>query len=86
MNLPRAAKASQEAKSMVWREFSENMAEHLIWESARALRFGNLGQPVRSLSIIPQLDPLTLMRIAKHRVLGLRRAALPESLASPGLT
>jgi glycosyltransferase involved in cell wall biosynthesis len=85
MNLPRAAKASEEAKSMLWREFSENMAEHLIWDSARALRFGNLGQPLRSLSIIPQLYPLTLMRIAKHRVLGLRRAGLPESLASPGI-
>jgi hypothetical protein len=70
---------------MVWREFSENMAEHLIWESARAVRFGNLAQPIRSLSIIPHLHPLTLMRIAKHRVLRMPRAGLPESLASPGI-
>jgi glycosyltransferase involved in cell wall biosynthesis len=85
MNLPRAAKASAETRNMVWREFSENMAEHLIWESARALRFGKLGHPVQSLSIIPKLYPLTLMRIAKHRLLRLRRAGLPESLASPGI-
>ena len=85
MNLPRAAKASPETRNMVWREFSENMAEHLIWESARAIRFGNLGQPVRSLSIIPRLHPLTLMRIAKHRVLRVPRAGLPESLASLGI-
>jgi glycosyltransferase involved in cell wall biosynthesis len=85
MNLPRAAAASRETRSMVWREFSENMAEHLIWESARAVRFGNLAQPIRSLSIIPHLHPLTLMRIAKHRVLRMPRAGLPESLASPGI-
>ena len=82
MNLPRAAGAARETRRTVWREFSEHMAEHLIWESARALRFGELRQPLRSLAIIPRLHPLALMHIAKHRVFRVPRARLPESLAS----
>ena len=81
MHLPRAVKATRSARRVVWREFSENMAEHLIWESARALRCGELRRPLRSLSIIPRLHPLTLMRIARHRVFRTPRPRLPESLA-----
>lgn len=82
MNLPRAAGAARRTKRVVWREFSENMAEHLIWESARALRCGEFRQPLRNLSVLPWLDPLTIMRIAEHRLLGFSRAGLPASLAS----
>lgn len=84
MHLERVAAAPPGTRNMIWREFSENMAEHLIWESARAIRFGDLDQPVRSLSIIPRLHPLTLMRIAMHRILRRPRSAVPESLAAPG--
>lgn len=79
MNLPRAAGAERTIKKAVWREFSENMAEHLIWESARALRAGNLRQPLQSLSIIPRLQPLALLHIARHRILRMPRAGLPDS-------
>jgi hypothetical protein len=80
MNLPRAAGATQTIREAVWREFSENMAEHLIWESARALRCGNLRQPLKSLSIIPRLQPLALMHIARHRIFRVPRAGLPDSV------
>ena len=43
MNLPRAESASRHTKRSLWHGFSENMAEHLIWESARALRSGRDG-------------------------------------------
>jgi hypothetical protein len=76
MKLPRAAAATREQKQPAWREFSENMAEHLIWECARALRHGKLLQPIKNVSIIPRLDPLTLTRIARHRVLKINRADL----------
>jgi glycosyltransferase involved in cell wall biosynthesis len=82
MNLPRAAGAARKTKRAVWREFSENMAEHLIWESARALRCGELRQPLKNLSVLPWLDPLTIMRIAEHRILRFPRAGLPVSLAA----
>ena len=82
MNLPRAAGAARKTRRVVWREFSENMAEHLIWESARALRCGELRQTLKNLSVLPWLDPLTIMRIAEHRILRFSRAGLPVSLAS----
>jgi glycosyltransferase involved in cell wall biosynthesis len=80
MNLPRAAGAAESIRRAVWREFSENMAEHLIWESARALGCGDLRQPLQSLSIIPRLQPLTLMHIARHRILRVPRAELPDPI------
>lgn len=82
MNLPRAAGAARKTKRVVWREFSENMAEHLIWESARALRCGEFLQPLKNLSVLPWLDPLTIMRIAEHRILGFPRAGLREPPAA----
>ena len=85
MNLPRATAAERATRKAVWREFSENMAEHLIWESARALRFGDLRQPLRSLPIIVRLHPLALMNIARHRLFRRPRAGLPESLMTLGI-
>ena len=82
MNLPRAAGAARKTKRVAWQEFSENMAEHLIWESARALRCGEFRQPLKNLSVLPWLDPLTTIRIAEHRVLRFPRAGLPVSLAA----
>jgi glycosyltransferase involved in cell wall biosynthesis len=79
MNLPRAAGAARKTKRVVWREFSENMAEHLIWESLRALHSGEFRQPVKNLLVLPWLDPLTIMRIAEHRLLRFPRARFPES-------
>jgi glycosyltransferase involved in cell wall biosynthesis len=79
MNLPRAAGAARKTKKLVWREFSENMAEHLIWESLRALRFGEFRQPVKNFLVLPWLEPFTIMRIAEHRLLRFPRTGFPES-------
>ena len=81
MNLPRAASAPRKTRRAVWQRFSENMAEHLIWESARALRHGETGQPLRNLSILPRLHALALWRIAEHRVFRIPRARPSESPA-----
>ncbi|HKO43099.1 MAG TPA: glycosyltransferase [Pyrinomonadaceae bacterium] len=67
MNLPRAQSASRHTKRTLWHAFSENMAEHLIWESARALRSAQVGQAVKSLATLPRLHPLTIIDIARHR-------------------
>lgn len=67
MNLPRAQDASPHLKRGLWHDFSENMAEHLMWESARALRSARLGQAVKNLATLPRLHPLTVVDIAKHR-------------------
>ena len=81
MNLPRAAGAPRKTKRAAWQTFSENMAEHLIWESARALRHGQTGQPLRNLSILPRLHALAVVRIAEHRVFRIPREKPSESPA-----
>ena len=80
MNLPRARTASKRARRAAWRAFSENMAEHLLWESARALRRGRLGQSLRDLSVLPRLSPLSLIRIVEHRILKVPQTGIPDAL------
>jgi glycosyltransferase involved in cell wall biosynthesis len=82
MNLPRSMEAEPKITKAVWREFSENMAEHLIWESARALRWGLLHRPLQNLSIISRLYPLSLLQIVRHRILRRPRAELSASASS----
>jgi len=80
MNLPRARGASRKSRRTAWQGFSENMAEHLLWESARAARHGRVGEPVRNLSVMPRLSPLSLIRIVQHRVLRMPHAGTPDAL------
>jgi glycosyltransferase involved in cell wall biosynthesis len=82
MKLPRAMAASRETKRAVWRSFSENMAEHLIWESVRALRHGKLYEPLKNLAVVRRLHPLTILRIGQHRVLRIPQAGIRESSMS----
>jgi glycosyltransferase involved in cell wall biosynthesis len=70
MNLPRASAALGRERRAAWRDFSENMAEHLIWESARAFRDRQMNQALRNLATLPRLHPLATARIVKHRALG----------------
>jgi glycosyltransferase involved in cell wall biosynthesis len=81
MNLPRFIGAPDKTKRSAWQRFSENMAEHLIWESMRALRRGKPGQSLRDLSVLPRLSPLSLVRIVEHRILRVPQTGIPEALA-----
>lgn len=38
--LPRAASAPEAKRRVAWRQFSRNMANHLIWEAGRAVKHG----------------------------------------------
>ena len=80
MKLPRARTASKRARRAAWRAFSENMAEHLLWESVRALRRGKAGQSLRNLSVMPRLSPLSLIRIVEHRILRVPQTGIPDAL------
>ena len=80
MDLPRVRTASKRARRAAWRAFSENMAEHLLWESARALRRGRPGQSLRDLSVLPRLSPLSLIRIVEHRILRVPQTGIPDAL------
>jgi Glycosyl transferase family 2 len=82
MRLPRAMAASRATKRALWSSFSENMVEHLIWESIRALRHGQLNALPKNMSVIPRLHPLTILRIAQHRVFRIPHAGIQESSVS----
>ncbi len=87
MKLPRASKAPRDARRAAWRDFSENMAAHLIWESARAFRERRMNQALKNLATLPRLHPLATARIAKRRALGFLntkpRASWTASSAQP---
>jgi cellulose synthase/poly-beta-1,6-N-acetylglucosamine synthase-like glycosyltransferase len=82
MRLPRALSAPGKQRRSAWREFSENMIEHLIWESGRAVRCGEWSQAVWNLLVLPRFSPLTLMRIVRHRVFRVRRAGSSGPLST----
>lgn len=79
MNLPRSVEAPKRTKRVAWRDFSENMAEHLLWESARSLRCGKPGQSLRNLSVMPRLSPLSFMAILEHRILRVPHTGIPDA-------
>jgi glycosyltransferase involved in cell wall biosynthesis len=68
MKLPRVAAASRDLKRATWRRFSENMLEHALWQSARAVASGKPLRPLKNLAVAPQLDPSAIVRIARHRL------------------
>ena len=68
MKLPRVATASRDLKRTTWRQFSENMLEHALWQSARAVARGKPLRPLKNLMVAPQLDPSAIVRIARHRL------------------
>jgi hypothetical protein len=57
MKLPRAQGAPRAVRREARRRFSVNMANHLVWEAARALGCGQLAQAVRNLSAAVRLFP-----------------------------
>lgn len=83
IKLPRAQSSPSKLKQAAWRDLSQNIAEHLIWESLRAWSNSKPYQAVKNLLVLPQLDSLTMLRIFKHRVFRLPRAGILEaSMAS----
>ena len=79
MNLPRASNAPGHARRAAWRDFSGNMAAHLIWESGRAFRDGEAKLALKNLATLSRLHPLATARIVKHRALGFLNTRMPDS-------
>jgi hypothetical protein len=67
MKLPRVRNALRQDRSTVWRQFCENMAAHLLFESLRAFRTGHSLQGLKNLAIVPRLNPLAILRLARDR-------------------
>jgi cellulose synthase/poly-beta-1,6-N-acetylglucosamine synthase-like glycosyltransferase len=67
MKLPRAATATPETRRAAWRQFSANVAAHLVWEAMRSLRYGNVTQATRNTFAVLRLCPLSAVRLARGR-------------------
>jgi glycosyltransferase involved in cell wall biosynthesis len=69
MSSPRALAASPEMRREAWAKFSENMAEHILWETVRSLSYGKVLQSVDNVSVLARLYPFAISRIVKRRLL-----------------
>ncbi|MGI8655024.1 MAG: glycosyltransferase family 2 protein [Pyrinomonadaceae bacterium] len=58
LKLPRAASALAEQRRAAYRRFSRNMANHLIWETARALKGGHILAARKNVLTALSLHPL----------------------------
>jgi glycosyltransferase involved in cell wall biosynthesis len=67
MRLPRAAAAPPEARREGWRRFSANVAAHLVWETMRSLRYGDVLQATRNAFAVLRLCPLSAVGLARRR-------------------
>jgi glycosyltransferase involved in cell wall biosynthesis len=81
MKLPRVCDAGPQTRRVVLRRFSENMMAHLLYESSRAVRHGHALQAMKNLAVLPQLSPLTILRLARFRLLRLERRPI-ENVAT----
>lgn len=86
MKIPRAATAPARIRRAAWREFSANMAAHLVYEAFRALRLGSLHLAARNFFALSHPGILAVARLAGRRKFpGLRRRTVgqePKTSAS----
>ncbi|HKR00485.1 MAG TPA: glycosyltransferase family 2 protein [Pyrinomonadaceae bacterium] len=63
--LPRAKAATQARRREVWRRFSENLSEHLVWETACAITSGRLSRAGKSSLLALRLHPRGMLGVAR---------------------
>lgn len=74
--LPRMDSVPPTERRLLWRSFSERMAERLIWDSFRALACARINQVGKNLVTIATLHPLVIPSILRNRLFGPHRAEL----------
>lgn len=60
LSLPRVRDARPDRRRRAWRGFSDNVAEHVIWETASATAAGRFGRAAKGLAVALRLHPLSL--------------------------
>lgn len=66
LQLPRVAAAERTQRTAAWRAFSENIAEHLAWESFSALRLADPKRAAQSLLTLSRLHPSGPLRVIRR--------------------
>jgi glycosyltransferase involved in cell wall biosynthesis len=62
--LPRARSAGPKRRRRAWRGFSDNLSEHIIWETAASLVRVEPGRVLKGLKVALRLHPLSPLRAA----------------------
>lgn len=82
LKLPRAARASRTERREAWRRFSDNVSEHLIWETANGLAAGNIRRAWKSARSVLRLHPASPLGVVRRWT----RASTVKSLTASGFT
>jgi glycosyltransferase involved in cell wall biosynthesis len=61
LRLPRARSAPAERRRLSWRGFSDNLSEHVMWETTVSLIRGDWGLARRGFAVALRLHPLSLL-------------------------
>jgi len=80
VRLPRVAAAESEKRSFIWRAFSKNIAEHLVWESFAAVRTAQIIRASRGLRTLVQLHPAAVADLARRWTSASTTATLVSAL------
>ncbi len=65
LELPRLANAPRSKQREAWLGFSNNVAEHLVWETSNAIRRGRLRHAAKSARTALGLHPTSLLRVLR---------------------
>ena len=65
LSLPRARSVGADRRRRSWRGFSDNLSEHIMWETAASLIRGDWGRARKGLSVALRLHPLSHLRTAR---------------------
>jgi glycosyltransferase involved in cell wall biosynthesis len=67
MMLPTAGHASRKQRRATWLAFSENLANHLLWDAGRALRLRKTSRAAADVWTALRLHPRGIARLARNR-------------------
>jgi len=82
LRLPRASNASQTERREAWRRFSDNISEHLVWETFNGLAAGDLRRAWKSARSVLRLHPAGPLGVGRRWA----RASTLKSLMTSGFT
>jgi glycosyltransferase involved in cell wall biosynthesis len=67
IKLPKAGNASLDKRRAAWRNFSTNMAAHLVWEGMRSFKGREVARAMGNILALSTVGPMAVLRLAKRR-------------------
>ena len=67
IKLPQAANASLNKRRTAWRNFSTNLAAHLVWEGTRSFKSREVARAMENLLALSTVGPVAVLRLVKRR-------------------